>query len=440
MIDTPTIIINGSIGKSLTLKYLNHILTNKYNLKTLYLEIDNKGVVQKSIAFKKTEFKEIQIDNVSLELDDQCNLINSLVKEYEADVILTKSSPMNLFFNVIVNGLSIIDYNFEHNLDINKINDDNFLLRTQIPLVVCPQTKFIMTKLLQMTNFNQIPVFIASFFHLKYIEFNTEIKCKYSYICVGLALILSQIFIRSFMDLKLKEKVPFELQKYKKIEGYGSQIYFCPYPSSLPSFKTMKIDPYYCRIETFRDLPNVKILTDTACTFKSLNLILDTFTKEFDTQNHINICIYDPNINHDVMKSILPLSVIDFEMIFILETQLEGLTFSSLKEMFDKPREVCSFEFGSWNESVYNSFNYIYSTEQMIIYRKNARVLLNEYNGLEELFDRHIPLKTVPTLKGLSIDKLDSILKWLYRTATNNKNLTYNVLYIPNKINFQRIV
>lgn len=440
MIETPTIIINGSTGKSLTLKYLNHILTNKYNLTTLYLEIDDKGVVHKSIVFDNTQFKEIQIDKTSLELSDHVDQINCLVNEYKIDVILTKSSPLNLFFNVIVNGLSTIDYNFEHNLDINIIDNDNFLLRTQTPLVVCPQTKFIMSKILQMTNFNHIPVFVASFFHLKYIEFNTGIKCKYSYICVGLALILSQVFIRSFTDLKLKERVPFELQKYKRIEGYGSQIYFCPYPTSLPSFKTMTVDPYYCRIETFRSLSNVNILTDTAFTFKSLNLVLDTFIKEFDTQKHINILIYDPSIKQDVMKSILPLSTIDFEMIFILETQIEGLTFTSLKEIFNKPREVCNFEFGLWNESVYNSFNYIYNSEDMVIYRKNARVVLNEYSGLEELFDQHTPLKTVPNLKGLSIDKLDSILKWLYRTATNNKDVTYNVLHIPNKINFHPIV
>lgn len=439
MIETPTIIINGSTGKSLTLKYLNHILTDKYKLTTLYLEIDDRGVIGKGFICNKNEIRKIEVSELQGDLNDQIQLINSIVEKNQVNVILTKSSPLNLFFNVIVNGLSTIDYSMDHNLDINLINNDNFLLRTQTPLVVCPQTKFVMTKLLQMTNFNRIPVFVSSFFHLKYIEFDTGIKSKYSYICVGLALILSQVFIRSFENLELKTRLPFDRQKYKKVEGYDSQIFFCPYPSILPSFKSIIIDPYYCRVQKFRDLENMKVLTDAAFTFKSLNLVLDVFTKEFNVKDHINILIIDPCIKQDIIKSILPLSTIDFEMIFVLENQLEGLTFTSLKEMFDKPRDVCSFEFGSWNESVYNCFNYVYNSKEMMIYRKNSRVPLNEYSGLEELFDQHTPVKEVPILKGLSIDNLESITKWLYRTGLNNKHLTYNILYLPTKSTFKEL-
>jgi len=436
--DVPFIVINGSKGKSSTVNYLTYNLLQLYNLNILNYEYDEE----------LNEIVSIKVNNVSLNLfeikkdinsdssDFNVNLIEYVCIRYNINFVVCKYNSLIINFNIVICGLTTIEYsidtlNLDKDVEKLTINSKGFL-REMVPLVTCLHSKDFMIKLFKLCNLCLVPIFLTNFYHLKYINYNTGIESRYSYINVAIALVICEMLNNTYnLDMKTKritnEIIPVDIKKYKTVEYDIFKSLFCKYVSPLPNLKNIYLGCDYNNIKKIND--NLTFYFDSAGSFKSSNLALNWFNSK--KENDINMCIFSVETNQDLIKTFLPISNIDLETLFLIDYNLKSESFDNLLNNFLGMINEDEDNDNRWIETTYNAVNYIYTDVEFQYARRKSSLPINDYAGLEEIknvTEEEITNIAPPKTPNIVIDDTSSVLKWITSLALNNKTSNFRVL------------
>lgn len=457
--ETPFIVIQGTKGKASTVKYLSYSLHQLLNLNVLTYETDEtkKNIIRVNINNKfDVNLTEIRKDIKNFEYENDYVLLDYLIVIYSIDVVVCIYNLLIEYYNVIACGLTTIEYDESQNIDYSvKLLTENCynFLRKDVPLVVCPYNKPFNLKLFEICYYYQVPIVMTSFFHLKYINFDTRIESRYSYINLAIALTLNEIFYRCINNKKFYKdtlviKKPLEMKQFNPLE-YKQSLYatypfkLCPYPKRLPNFKNLNFGYEYAYVNKIN--PNLVLYSDAAGSYKSSNLLIDWFnTKSYFYQNsknkNIKICIFSCDTNVDLVKTLLPLTNIDFDTFFVVDYGEKGRSYDTILSAFENPKNIEHIYIDdndySWTETIYEILNIFYNDNNYVYGRRRASLRLNEYEGLEEFANEniqdlsHIRLPFVP---NIIVDDIKSIIEWIFNLIKNNKDKTYHILITGQK-------
>lgn len=436
--DVPFIVINGSKGKNSTVNYLTYILIQLYNLKILNYEYNEEineivNVKVNNITLNLTEIKQ-DIHNIPGNLN--INLLEYVCIKYNINFIVCKYNSLIIHFNVIVCGLTTIDYylntmKLDRDVENLTINSKGFL-REMVPLVTCLHSKDFMLKLFRICNLCLVPIFLTNFYHLKYINYDTGINSRYSYINTAIALVICEILNNTYnLDAKNKKLlnsiIPVDLKKYKTIEYDTYKSLFCKYITPLPNLKNIYLGCDYNNIKKIDT--NLTLYLDSAGSFKSSNLALNWFNTK--NENDINMCIFSVESNQDLIKTFLPISNINLETLFLIDYNIKGEDFDNTLINFsgaDKENEDFNC---NWVETTYNIVNYIYTDADFQYARAKSSLPINDYAGLEEIknvSEDEISNIIPPKTPNIIVDDTESVIKWIKSLSLNNKNSNFRIL------------
>lgn len=439
----PTILITGSVGKTITLRYINHILYNDYKFKTLYFELNEDNKLSKAII---NGLEQIDIDIYKLGFEfvtegcldaneQEAFLIHEIARENKVDVILGKNSMLNIYFNVIVCGLTNIDY--DRAIDVEETLNrmfSYFYLKQDVPLVSCPQPKVLSVEIYNICKAGLVPLFKANFYHLKYINFDTGIKTRYSYLNLALALTMCKIFLNNFNG---KEYRKYDITRYKKVECVSGMINLCSYVNPLPMVKNIEFREY-SKNYVYTPAPNLNFYVEIAGTFKATNLLVSQFNRFIESRRMqdenvtvVPLLIFSCLPSNELFLTTMPLSTFDFEHFFIVDYNLKGYSFDKLLPVFENPQKYFNLKSykqnDEWTRTIYEAVTYIYSDENLIGQRKKSMSPLDEYYGLEENVKK-CSVDILPKNPTITVDTLPYIKKWLTRLAKKYPKIQYYVL------------
>ena len=181
---------------------------------------------------------------------------------------------------------------------------------------------------------------------------------------------------------------------------------------------------------------NITIYVDNAGSYKSNNLLTQWFNSNIKPKDkNIGIFYYDTNV--DLIKSLLPITTIDFDTIFIPEYNKKGRSYESIVSSYDNEinlnKEIVDFkEEIIWSQTIYEILSAFYTDPVYEFGRKRSIVPLNEYQGLNEIIDdndeefmKYTLPKNTPTI---IVDDLPSIINWILNLTYNNESVNYNIL------------
>lgn len=439
----PTILITGTVGKTVTLRYINHILHNDYKFKTLYFELDQNNKLSKAIV-NGLEHIDLNLYRLGFEFvtegcldahEQEAFLVHEIARENKVEVILGKNSILNMYFNVIVCGLSNIDYC--RTIDIEEILNNvfsNFYLKDGVPLVSSPQRKDMGSEIYNICKAGSIPLFKANFYHLKYINYDTGIKTRYSYLNLALALVMCKIFLNNFVN---KEYIKYGIERYKKVECPFGMIYNCSYLNPLPLVKNIDFKEY-SKSYVYSESSNLNFYVEIGGTFKSSNLLINQFNRFIDSKRILNpnttiipLLIFSCLPSNELFLTTMPLTTFEFEHFFIVDYGLKGYSFDKLFPVFDDPHKVNLLknykENDEWTRTIYEAVTYIYSDETLLEQRKKSMSPLDEYYGLEENIHK-CSIDVLPKNPSITVDSLPYIKKWFCRLAKKYPKIQYYVL------------
>lgn len=438
----PAILITGTVGKTVTIKYISHILYNFYKFKTLYFELNEENNIEKVLinGLEKIEIQSYRngIDSILLEglspEEKECFLINEIAKDNEVEVIISKNTNLNIYLNVVVCGVTNIDYDRSMDIEQNLSHIfRHYILRNNVPLVTCPQSKVIMPEIFNICKAGSIPLFKAPFYHLKYINYETGIKARYSYINLALALIICKIFLNNF-DFKIFK--PYDINNYKKIESTCGHIYNCSYLYPLPRVKDIDFKEY-SKVYTVSDIPNINLYLETAGTFKSTNLLINQFNRYIESKKLrtkstiVPIIFFSCLPQNELFLTLLPLTTYEFLHFYIIDYKMKGYEFDKLLGVFEDPSNIYNLKKYSqnedWSKTMYEAITYIYNEDSMTEQRLKSLSPLNEYYGLEENI-KLCHLKNLPVTPNITLDTLPYIKKWISRLAKKYSSIEYHIL------------
>jgi hypothetical protein len=456
MIEKPLVIIGGSKGKFSTCKYFSfishqlykyNILSFKYSetyrviteIKINDKEILNLGDLRRDVVFHPNfDFNDI---------NEEISLINYICIRYNIDFIVSNINSLIKFGKVISCGLTTVEYHESQNLDysleeIFKIREpfvysvENSFFNTNVPIIMCPQEKIITNKILDKCLKSNTPVFMTNFYHLKYINFNTGVNSRYSYINLIVALNILA-YLNTIYNIKTKELEDFRYLRYKQSTYGNYRVYLGIIPNKLPILKNINFDLSYCGIKKYNK--NLCFYLDNGGSFKSSNLLIDWFNKNV-IKKGVNICIFSCDTDVNLIRTILPLTTIEFETLYIADYNLFGRNVDDLFEDFDmgeKYKYKLRPQVNNWTETMYELFNLFYTDKKYRYGRKKASIQLNEYAGFEEIkiekpediYEINLPDKN----PDIVVDDLKSIFNWITRISIENSNIQYNVLATGSK-------
>jgi folylpolyglutamate synthase/dihydropteroate synthase len=448
--DTPLIIINGNKGKTSTIKYFSYITGNfyKYNVLT-YNVIDNvitdilindKISVnieehKKDVSYKNLINEHSIQENEEKETLTELALLLYLIIRYKIDFIITKPNAYTKFFNHICSGLTTVE-NYETqdvNYLINLLLSNDFITNN-IPLISCAHVKDLTNIIINLCDKYKSPFILTNFYHLKYIEYDTKLNTRYSYVNIAIALTILD-FIQKFYNPQLRSIESVKWTKYKISTYNYHKVLVGNIPINLPSLKNMIFDNSYSKIIKKN---NITFYIDSGGSYKSNNLITEWFKNSTKNDIHsINLCVFSCKENDDLIRTILPLTTINFESLYLIDYKYKGKTMENILSLFDKFEYRYWYEETNWTETLYNIFNYIYSEEKYEYFRKESILPLNEYMGFEEIrFDNneHMLKTILPPNPNLIIDDLNSVSDWILNISNTNSKIKYNVLITGDKI------
>ncbi len=439
----PTILITGSVGKTVTLRYINHILYNDYKFKTLYFELNEHNKLSKAII-NGLEHIDIEVYRLGFEFvtegcldahEQESFLVHEIARENKVDVILAKNSVLNMYFNVIVCGLSNIDY--DRTIDIEETLNkafSNFFLNDGVPLVSSPQPKILASEIYNICKAGSVPLFKANFYHLKYINCETGIKTRYSYLNLALALVMCKIFLNNFTNKEFKK---YDISRYKKVESPNGMIYLCSYINPLPMLKNIEFKEY-SKYYVYASTPNLNFYIEIGGTFKASNLLITQFNRFIDSKRIqdekatiVPLLIFSCLPSNELFLTTMPLTTFDFEHFFIVDYNLKGYSFDKLFPVFQDPSKAFYLknydENDEWTRTMYESVTYIYSDEKLVEQRKKSMSALDEYYGLEENIQK-CSVEILPKNPTITVDALSHVKNWLCRLAKKYPKIQYYVL------------
>lgn len=445
--DTPLILVNGSKGKKSTIKYFSYLAGKFFKYNTLYYNFDNETETLKELIINDSIYinieehrKDVSYKNLINEYIASNNTLSELsliayvIIRYKIDIIITTPNLLSSYFNHILSGLTTIENHESQNIDYSvDLYINSSFIKEQVPLITCSHIKPMTCRIINVCEKFSIPLILANFYHLKYINYDTKLNTRYSYLNVCIALNLIE-YLNKFYNIKTREVEQFSYLKYKTSTYNHKKVYVGSYPSSLPSLKGIIFDNTYAHIIQKN---NVKFFIDSGGSYKSTNVICDWFSvnKSMNIKD-ISICIFSCDTHIDLVKTLLPLTTINFETLYLIDYNYKGRDFDNIIQNFENTIDVISDNNSPWIETMYNAFNLFYNDEKYEFGRKRSALPLNEYMGFDEIkteLDEDIDIIKLPKTPNLIIDDIDSILSWIFQMSNSNSNLNYNVLITGSK-------
>lgn len=352
-----SVIVNGYVGKELTLYFLNKILIAK-GFKVLYLRLDNSGYVQdirvNDELIKHTLLKEDEI------IFDEIDLVCDVYKEYKCDILLTKSSRYNICFDPIVYGIA--KYNREKILGLQS---DNFLCKN-IPTVSAMQVSEVMSIIHTICESVKSPLIISEHYHYSFIKYNTGLPMDYSYLSFILAVNLSEI-----VDNILNDKV----LNFNKVKMYGYSMLKYRLHKTLPSNITVN-EPYYINIMT-KD--NIEFYCDVGKTAYVIEDIMAWYNKDLNRDTE-KICIFGASVSNELIDIIDVICKTNFETVYIADYSEVGYSYEDL--IYMRKSNTISTGLTDWTETIYKAFTD--NVHQNIVIDNLASIMnwVMKYSGL----------------------------------------------------------
>jgi len=181
-------------------------------------------------------------------------------------------------------------------------------------------------------------------------------------------------------------------------------------------------------------IKNCTFYIDCAGTYKSNNFLVNWFNSQVIQKSSVKVCILDANPNVDLIKSMLPISMLDINQLYIVNYENKKTrTFQELMFCFDNIEiELSEYEnktplFKTLHEVLTN----IYNSDEIKIMRQKSMLPLTENYKLIENVKNKISNITVPNNSlDIIIDDIESILNWI---NSNPNNLEYHILCTGSK-------
>lgn len=390
----PTIKIEGSKGKTIVCKYIEYILTQIFKLNAIFIDESNLHILDEDINF---------------------------------DVVITKRNIVHKKFKTILTGFNIIDYDSLMNTlpdtTYDLLNKSPTFLRRNIPLVITNQNEEIFKVMEFVTNDNNVPLFVSQIYHLNYINLNTNFTSKYNKVNISLALTICQLF----KQLN-KNNYIFNEKLFKLVDVYGKKTFHCPHLSPIPNLKALDLGNCYTKLKTYE---NLKFYFDSGGSFKGSVLAVEWFEsyiKSLPIKNNILICIFNIDPQADLVKTLVPLTAVNFATFFIANQNLKGDTFDKIVQSISINKENFNVmeEPVDWIETIYNTVSYIYNDSSFINPRKFFNNELKESFGFHENFDNPKLRKLPEDIPNFITDDPRSILTHILKNRSMDN--TYHIL------------
>lgn len=329
-----SIIISGYVGKELTLNFLNKMLILKgYNV--LYLQLDiNDNINNIYVNDKIIDYTLIKNNEV---IFDEMDLVYDIYKEYNCNILITRSSRYNSSLTPLVYGIT--KYN---NIEITKITNNNFLSQP-IPIVSVIQSREIMEHIFNICKKVSSSLIISEHHHFSYIKYKTGLDINYSYQSFLLALNISELI--NFILKDDADNIPFI-----KAKLYENNLFKLSLPKNIPM--DIQIDtPYY--ISTMSKY-NINFYCDALKTSFVADDVISWFSKKISKED-INLCIFNSAPSIELNKIVDSISKIKFETIYIVDYEEIGYSYNDLVYL-DKYGTIPT-TFNDWAETMYEAFS-----------------------------------------------------------------------------------
>ncbi len=434
IIPIPSIVYQG-IGSSMIIAYNEYFFHNHFHLNTLTFALDENEEL-KYIRINQNKNINLFSYNVPKRMDanyeqNVTNLIYEISVQYNVNVILLKSSFLNKFFNISLCVLGAIELHESQDFFVTICENigANFL-RKNVPVIT---NTLINGEILfrlndELLKINSFIIAISSH-HLKYINYDTKNNSKYSYINLSIALSTCEVFNKIYSS-------KFKASDYKLIDFNDIKMRQGVYISPLPNISEICFDKPYNYITKIK---NCHFYVDQSGTYKSNNFLVNWFhshTKKLKRKNIVNICILDSNPKIDLIKSMLPITTLDLDQLYVLDYQnKKSRTYDELMFCFDNihgdflnSRYDCPLY-----KTIYDILIAIYHTEDLKDIRKKSMLsLLENYKINEVIKDKLSNIILPDNVPNIIIDDLKSILGWINKNSNNN-NLEYHILCTGSK-------
>ena len=353
------VIINGYVGKELTLSFLNKMLILK-GFKVLYLRFDKDGFV-KDVFINNELIKHTTLKSDEI-IFDEIDIVCDLYREHKCDVLITRSSAYNTCFNPIIYGVS--RYNTEKILGIQN----NSFLSKNIPTVCAMQVSEVMSIIHTICETVKSPLFISEHHHYSYIKHNTGLNIDYSYLSFVLALNISEI-----VDDILNGREG----TFNKVKMYGYPMLKYTLPKIIP--KNIEVTaPYYIHTQTKY---NVDFLFDVGKTCNAMNDVLSLYNKDVD-KDVIKICIFGPSMNNELLDIVETICHTKFETVYIADYDEMGYSYEDLTYL--KKNGTMPTSLTQWSETMYKAFANIMHQNIIVDNTKSIVDWNMKYAGLHD--------------------------------------------------------
>lgn len=395
------IVVNGSVGKTSTLKYVEHILHKNCKINIMTLTFNEKYIITEvKVNDAKVEFNNLDENVKIITIED----LRRIYLEHKVDVILSISNPLDKFFNKIVCGITTIDYLG----NLREAGDD--FLQDNIPVITAVQSGIILAGLNKACSFKKIPLLLSEHFHLKYIDFDIGLKKKYNYPNAALGIALADVYMKFYKDGKL-----LDITKYKTTNFNNCKILSYQFHPVLPILKDISFKKYYGDIITRK---NVNLYLDTGCSFRGSCDTINWFESESQKSQNtvVKMCIFYPESNMDLIKIMLPISTVNFETLYIVDYNDVGPTYEDVLKIFqDKEYEFSNDMY--WVESIFKCITDIMNNS----YYTDMRKFSMDFQG--------------PILPKIDIlvDRLCYVLNWINKYSKTVPEKEFHILCCGSK-------
>ena len=160
--------------------------------------------------------------------------------KYKIDFIITKPNLLTKYFKHIVSGLTTIEnhdsQDEDYTLNLLSLNNisDNFIQKN-VPLISCAHIKSLTNKIIDICNKKSILFILTNFYHLKYIEYDTKLNTRYSYVNIAIALTILDYIIKFYIPKTREFDISSYNLKYKTSSYNRQKVLVGCIPSNLPS-------------------------------------------------------------------------------------------------------------------------------------------------------------------------------------------------------------
>jgi hypothetical protein len=398
-----TISINGTVGKTCTAKYISHILTKAYNVKCMRVELSSLNSI-KRIFINEEDIEFGDIKSLQYSNHNDYDIIRHLYLEYLVDVIIISSSHLDKSLDIVVSVVTYIDYIS----NVRKAGETFF--RPGVPLVTCVQNADAMKALKINCEDKHIPFFLSEHFHLKYIQYDTGMEAKYSYMNLALAITASEIF--QFYKIN-GMNAPFpKRSNFRRTILHGAYYNVYPFPEKLPLIKNIDFGYYYTKKIVIR---NIHLYLDTGSSYNASCSTVNWYYSQVPDKA-AKLCLFSTKPTNDLLRIMLPISMVDFECIYVADYNEDGPSYQNLVDIEVNDRYDTIHD-TNWVET---TFQVIYNIFSLPEYDARRAASVNFTRDNLSRFE-------------VIVDKIYHILGWIGRVSRNFPNKEYHILCCGSK-------